>query len=283
MKFRLYREYGALNSAEVFNAFSKGLKALGYSEVQSNEDVSVIWSVLWKGRMKMNQQVHEAAKKQGKAVVIIEVGNLKRGITWRISLDNINGAGEFANCVDLDENRPKFLGINLKPAKENRKNEILICSQLPESLQWQGMPSMETWIGQTVDQIRRYTNKKIVIRPHPRSFVRTNIPGCRLEIPKKLPSTYDDFDIDYDYHCVVNYNSGPAVQAAIFGTPVICDRTSLAYPVSDRLENIENVSLPDREKWFLQLCHTEWTVKEIAQGIPLQRLLKKSQKTLDLS
>jgi hypothetical protein len=31
--------------------------------------------------------------------------------------------------------------------------------------------------------------------------------------------------------------------------------------------------LPDREDWFLKLCHTEWTVSEIAQGIPMQRLM----------
>lgn len=278
MKFKLYREYGALNSVEIFNAFSKGLTSLGHSEVSGNEDVSVIWSVLWKGRMRLNQQVYNEAKKKGRPVIIIEVGNLKRGTTWRICLDNINGAGEFGNDDDLDENRPIFLKSSLGPIKENRKNEILICSQLPESLQWQGMPSMESWIKQTVDKIRRYTDRKIVIRPHPRSFVRVNIPGCKLILPKKLSGTYDDFDIDYGYHCVINHNSGPAVQAAIFGTPVICDSTSLAYPVSGRIENIEKISLPNREQWFLKLCHTEWTIEEISAGTPLKRLLKKIEK-----
>lgn len=274
MKFKLYREYGALNSVEVFNAFSKGLKSLGYSEVQTGEDVSVIWSVLWKGRMKMNQQVYETAKKQGRPIIIIEVGNLKRGITWRICLDNINGAGEFGNNFELDANRPNLLKINLGQEKKNRKSEILICSQLPESLQWKNMPALEFWIKDKINEIRKYTDRNIVIRPHPRSPIKPNIPGCRTEIPKKVSGTYDDFDIDYNYHCVINHNSGPAVQAAVFGTPVICDRTSLAYPVSDSLKNIEKISLPDREDWFLKLCHTEWTVEEIAQGIPLGRILK---------
>ena len=89
-----------------------------------------------------------------------------------------------------------------------------------------------------------------------------------------LPNTYDSFDFDYNYHCVINYNSGPTVQAAINGVPVICDQSGLAYPVSDRLENIENIQLPNREEWFLKLCHTEWTVDEISQGIPLSRIEK---------
>jgi len=85
-------------------------------------------------------------------------------------------------------------------------------------------------------------------------------------------NTYDDFDIDYGYHCVINHNSGPAVQAAIQGTPVICDQSSLAFPVSMQLNQIETPYMPDRTQWFTELVHTEWTVSEIAQGIPFLRL-----------
>jgi hypothetical protein len=73
---------------------------------------------------------------------------------------------------------------------------------------------------------------------------------------------------------VINHNSGPAVQAAINGTPTICDPSSLAFPMSEKWENLENPQLPNREDWFLKLCHTEWTVDEIAQGIPINRLAK---------
>jgi hypothetical protein len=71
---------------------------------------------------------------------------------------------------------------------------------------------------------------------------------------------------------VINHNAGPSVQAAINGAPTICDSSSLAFPVSEKWENLENPQLPDREEWFLKLCYTEWTVDEIAQGIPLKRL-----------
>jgi hypothetical protein len=93
-----------------------------------------------------------------------------------------------------------------------------------------------------------------------------------MEIPKQVVGSYDDFDIDYLYHCVINHNSGPAVQAVIKGIPIICDSTSLAAPVSNKIENIENLQLLERDDWFVKLCHTEWTVDEIIKGIPLQRL-----------
>jgi hypothetical protein len=272
MKFKLYRTYGALNSPPIFNAFETGVNALGYNIVENDEDVAVIWSVLWNGRMMPNKTVYDRCIKQGKPVIIIEVGNFKRGTTWRICCQHINGLGIFGNTENLDVMRPQKLGIRLDPIKTKRKEAILIASQHSKSLQWDGQPSMEQWIRNTIASVRQFSSRPIVIRPHPRSPIRENIPDVTIEVPRKLENSYDDFDIDYNYHCVINHNSGPAVQAAIYGVPVICDSSSLAFPVGEKWQNLENPQLPNRDDWFLQLCHTEWTVEEISQGIPLARL-----------
>lgn len=272
MKFKLYKIYGALNSTPVFDAFANGVITLGHEIVEDNEDVSVIWSVLWNGRMLGNHQVYQDCVKQGRPVIIIEVGSLKRGTTWRISEGHINGLGVFGNNDQLDLKRPEKLGVALRPAVTRRRDEILIATQHVKSLQWQGQPSTEQWVRNTIAKIKRYTNRRIVVRPHPRSQLREKFTDAVIELPKKLINTYDDFDINYNYHCVINHNSGPCVQAAINGTPIICDSSSLAFPVAEKWENLENPQLPNREEWFLKLTHTEWTVEEISQGLPLQRL-----------
>jgi len=272
MKFKLYRAYGALNSPPIFDAFEIGVKTLGHKIVENNEDIAVIWSVLWNGRMMPNKAVYDKCIKQGKPVIIIEVGNFKRGTTWRICYQHINGLGIFGNTENLDVTRPQKLNIALAPIKIKRKEAILVASQHSKSLQWEGQPSMEQWIRNTVANIRQFSTRPIVVRPHPRSPIREKISGATIEVPCKLENSYDDFDIDYNYHCVINYNSGPAVQAAINGIPIICDSSSLAFPVSETWQNLENPQLPNRDEWFLQLCHTEWTVEEITQGIPLARL-----------
>lgn len=269
MRFRLYREYGALNSRPVFDAFEQGLKSLGHEIVNTPDGIPVIWSVLWHGRMAHNEKIYQTYW----PIVIIEVGNLHRGKTWRVSLNHINSLGKFGNHENLDPDRPKKLGVTLAPIKENRRPEIMIATQHQRSLQWQGQPSMADWTRSTVEKIRQHSDRKIVVRPHPRSPISLNIPGVEVGMPRQIAGTYDDFDIDYNCHCVVNHNSGPAVQAAIHGTPVICDTSSLAGEISGKFEDIENIKLPDREDWFLRLCHTEWTVSEIAQGIPMQRLM----------
>jgi hypothetical protein len=272
MKFKLYRNYGALNSVPVFDAFANGVISLGHEIVENHEDVAVIWSVLWNGRMAGNQQIYNDCIKQGRTVIIIEVGNLKRGTTWRISEGHINSLGIFGNIENLDHSRPEKLGVSLQPKKLNRSGEILIATQHNRSLQWQGQPSTEQWVRDTIAKVKRYTSRRIVVRPHPRSQIREKFVDAITELPKKLVNTYDDFDISYNYHCVINHNSGPCVQAAINGSPVICDPSSLAFSVSEKWENLENPQLPDRSEWFLKLTHTEWTVEEISQGIPLKRL-----------
>jgi hypothetical protein len=275
MRFKLYRQYGALNSRPIFDAFAQGAQSLGHSVVDDHEDVAVIWSVLWAGRMSPNREIYHQHRNIKKPVIIIEVGNLRRNHTWRISLNHINNLGEFANDLDLDSTRPKKLSVNLLDSRSNQRSDILIAGQHSQSLQWEGMPPMKTWVENTVKQIQARSQRKIIVRPHPRSLFSIDLPGVTVERPQLISGSYDDFDISYNYHCVINHNSGPAVQAAIQGVPVLCDHSSLASDLSITWDQIETPVMPDRHQWFLNLCHTEWTVDEISRGIPLARLISK--------
>lgn len=274
MKFRTYRENGALNSPPIFDAFEQGIRALGHEISKESDAIPVIWSVLWNGRMSPNRSIYENALKNNKPIIIIEVGNFLRGKTWRISLNHINNHGIFGNNEDIDTDRNKKFQINLKSFQENRKSEILIACQHQKSLQWQGQPPIDQWVESTIAKIRQFSDRQIVVRPHPRSpfvFYGKNV---ILEKPKLISNTYDDFDINYNYHCVINHNSGVPIQSAINGIPTICDRSCLAYPVSMEFKDIEKPQLPDREEWLVKLLHTEWFNDEIKQGIPIKRLEK---------
>lgn len=272
MKFRLHRENGALNSPSIFDAFEQGLKALGHNLSDDSDAIPVIWSVLWNGRMLPNKQIYVQSIKHKKPIVIIEVGNLIRGKSWRISINHINRFGLFGNHENLDPLRVQKFNIDLKDYQKKRKSEILIACQHQKSLQWENMPPIDTWIRQTIEKIRNYSDRKIVVRAHPRSPINFKYPDTIIEKPQRVLGTYDDFNIDYCYHCVINHNSGVPIRAAIDGIPIICDRSSLAYPVSMEFSDIESPILNDRSHWIEELVHTEWFVDEIAEGIPLKRL-----------
>ncbi len=62
------------------------------------------------------------------------------------------------------------------------------------------------------------------------------------------------------------------VQAALAGVRPLVDASSLAAPVGIDFAEIERPYQKDRESWLVQICHTEYTVEELAQGIWLNRI-----------
>jgi hypothetical protein len=275
MRFGIFNKFGALNSQPVFEAFEHGLKQLGleYQSHDVNADVAVIWSQVWAGRMQGNQQVWQYFRNNHRPVVVLEVGLLDRGKTWKVG---INGTGNTAYWGQgLDANRVTQLGLALTPWRSTGRN-IVIATQRSDSEQWRDQPDAATWVADTVKQVQTRSNRPIILRTHPRQRV-VPPPGCTYQVPQKLANSYDDFDFDQclqDAWAVINWNSGPGVQAAIAGVPVFVGASSLAAPVGNLdLSQIEKPVCPDRANWLVDIAHTEWTVEEIATGYPIKRLL----------
>ena len=80
------------------------LQARGFKteENSMNSDAAVIWSVLWHGRMARNELVYRHYRNQNKPVIIVEVGALYRGTTWKISLNNVTADGYYGHTEKLD-------------------------------------------------------------------------------------------------------------------------------------------------------------------------------------
>lgn len=275
MRVSIFDQYGALNSAPVFTAIRAGLDRIGikHTSMDSSADVAVIWSMLWAGRMKPNQQIWELYKSTGRPVIVAEVGMLRRGFTWKLG---INGTGITADYgQELIEGRTNSLGLTVQPWTNSGYNIVIAC-QRSDSEQWAGQPPTIAWLTETARKIRQHSDRPIVIRPHPRQRI-ANIPGCVIESPQPIPGTYDSFNYNNclkSAWAVVNYNSGPGPQAVLNGVPAFVSASSLAAPVGNLdLADIENPLRPDRTQWIEQLAHTEWTIPEIESGLPLERLL----------
>jgi len=278
MKFNLWRQYGAQNSSPVFDAFHAGANALGHDVVvNGNDGIDVIWSVLWNGRMAGNRSIWERNISQSKPTIVLEVGGIQRGKTWRVGLNGINRDAYFGPAGN-DDTRVKKLNLKLEPWRKEGKF-ILVCGQHDKSLQWRNMPRMSTWVMDTIEGIQKHTNMPIYFRPHPR---------CRLEAiehqysnvyrqePRHVMGTYDDFDMSFrNVHAIFCHSSNPGPQAIIAGIPAFVSASSFAYDVGNDIDffhDIKNPLMPDRTQWLNDYAHTEHTVEEIAAGIPLKRL-----------
>lgn len=221
-------------------------------------DAAVIWSVLWAGRMAPNHKVYQHYRSTGRPVICIEVGALQRGHTWKISVNHVNAQGYYGHQQDLDWDRPQQLGIKLQH-KSKTHGRILVAGQHRQSLQLEGV-DQEDWYLQRISEVAQ--GREVVIRPHPRCALdRSRFPSTvSWQQPVRVPGTYDSFDMNLDFDAVINYNSGPGIQAVIAGVDAVVDSSSLAYNVKDR------------HQWLVEICHTEYTVEEIEQGIWIKRI-----------
>ena len=284
MNFKLWREHGAQNAGPVFDAFEHSCISNGHT-ISSNTsyhhtDCHVIWSVLFHGRMARNKDIWANSVRDNKAIIVLEVGGIKRGTTWKVGLNGINRDAFFGDKGN-DSKRAKALGLELKPWRTDGEY-ILLCGQHDKSLQWHNMPSMSNWFLHTYDEIRKHTDRPILFRPHPRCrlpHIERGLKNVIRQDPTHLRGTYDDFDMAFDnVWATVSFSSNPGIHSIINGVPAFVGTSSLAYDVGndiDFMHNIEHPLMPNRQQWLNDYAWTEYTVEEIANGLPLAQLESK--------
>lgn len=232
--------------------------------------------------MEKNRRVWNNYRAKGKPVVVLEVGGLKRNTTFKIGINGINRSADFAN-EDFDDKRwPKF-NIDLKPWNSTG-DIIVICGQHDASEQWKDLPRMNLWIEKQITEIRQYTSRPILVRPHPRNTVgidEKKFKNVHVRYPKRDYKTYDDTDFKSTLErtwAVVNHSSNPAMEAVFNGVPVFVSANSLCYEVgNETLADINTPAMPNRKQWANKLAYTEWWEDEIIKGEPWKRIKKRLQ------
>lgn len=170
----------------------------------------------------------------------------------------------------------KDLGITLKDWRTNG-NHILICTQRNGGWSMKGL-NVSQWLEKTVDEIKKYSNRPIVVRGHPgdksASLYLKSKPG------RYTVSTNEHILQDFsNAWAVITYNSTPGVAASIEGIPAfITDpdpQTSQAYAVGNyNISNIENPELKDRQLWAERLAMCHWNFNELSSGAAWQHMKK---------
>ena len=145
---------------------------------------------------------------------------------------------------------------------------------------WHGLPPVEKWVVQWIDLLKKHTKRPIVLRPHPRDYL-TDFTYISYYHPDTLisqPKSVNDIDkVDFPQllektHCVINWSSGPAIEAILNGVPVITSPNSFAYDLTTDIKEIEAPNKPDRTDWLEKIAYTEWYQEELAEGRPWKLL-----------
>jgi len=159
------------------------------------------------------------------------------------------------------------LNIKLKDYR-TQGNHILLCLQRNGG--WSmGNYDVVTWAHSTIAELRKHTNRPIVVRAHPgdkaaRVYV-NSITGPGVTISRNVDLA-DDLKSCW---AVVNHNSSPAVGAAIEGYPIFVTDTARSQCreiANTDLSKIEMPTLFDRQSWAERISMFHWNFDELKSG-----------------
>lgn len=118
-----------------------------------------------------------------------------------------------------------------------------------------------------ITKIKSLSDRPILIRSHPLDkTVITHIKsvfGDTIQYSNN-PNLYDDLN---RAHCMVTYNSTSSVESVLYGTPTITlDSSAVAYTVTNRLSDLENLQEYNLDNWLKQIAFMQWQGKELSDG-----------------
>ena len=155
---------------------------------------------------------------------------------------------------------------------------ILLCMQKVGDASLRDADVFE-WTENTVNDIRKHTDRKIIIRPHP-LYRKSSLHNTLKEKVLNVPDTHwQETDLLKDGFvsiqeqlqkawCTVTYTSGSGIDAVINGIPnIACDTGSMVYDVSSKdIAEVENPYRGEKKEWTNRIAHCQWNVDEFESG-----------------
>lgn len=227
-----------------------------------------------------------------KPYIVWEEGSFRQFPQYKkVGWYHYNNNGKFNNESVDDFRWKKFLSKNKLKIKDwkSKGDYILIMGQIEYdsaliSMYDTGYKSFIGWIENTIKTIRKYSDRSIVIRPHPKDL-NQYIVKCKKIVDQNLKvsisTNFSSDDVNKlsggdglykdlsNAYCVITYNSNSIVEAVCEGIPVFAlDQGSPAYDIAHHdLSLIENLDRnKDIYKWCSQIAYTMWNSDEIAKG-----------------
>ena len=245
-------------SHEIWESFKKGWP-------ESDEEVHFFWGLAGKNVSEIQKCMDE-----NKKWFYVDVGYFTEQITrypepkinnydktyFRIVHQNLHTiTGSVGTGERLSELESKGINVEFKGWETGGTKHILVCPSSQMVTHTINGMNQDEWIKQTIEDIRTRTNREIKVRNKPR-------PGNEFwgtDIKDSLKGA----------HCLVTNMSLSAIDAVMNMTPVICDVKNVCYPISKKLENIENAECPSRKDfahWLKIVAENQFTIPEIESG-----------------
>lgn len=171
------------------------------------------------------------------------------------------------------------LNIKLIPKKSNGKN-IIICLQRDGG--WSmGHTNIIDWTTNTINAIRKHSDRTIVIRPHPKDkkAMETYIPKLQKKLRNEnVKFSKQDAPLEQDLAkawAVVNHNSSAIVGPIIQGYHAFITDAATSQCAEVAHTDFSLMETPyefDRQKWLERISMFHWKFSELEDGTAWQHM-----------
>ena len=178
---------------------------------------------------------------------------------WRICKNRIH----VPFIKECKSDRFDKFNITIKAPTINKGTHILVC---PSSTGIHNYLDRPNWTQEIVEQIKRYTDRPIVIREKPRGRGTSGPSEATVPLSEQL---------DDAWACVTSCSIS-AIEAVCMGKPAFCDEKSFAKAMGNlHLADIEEPFYADPEPWLYSLAYQQFTPEEYENGKAVEILLDK--------
>ena len=247
---RKFRDFPAKdNMGSFINNFARGCNGLiiSWQEAKDKPNDFVLW-----GAGMIRAVKH--AEQQGNNYYYIDNGYFGNYPNKRFFRIIKNATHDTRPIIDRPDDRLKTANIQTKPFSKGSR--IIVAPPSPKSFTLWDI-DQPTWIEQTVNELKKHTDRPISIRE-------------KRSRKDRLHNDTIQEDLANDCHCLVTYNSVAAVEALIEGKPVITLGPNAAtHLATHRLSDVENIKIPteeEREAWLRHLAYSQFTHQEMING-----------------
>jgi hypothetical protein len=190
------------------------------------------------------------------------VGNYKSSSNpqgWKLWHRIVKNGVQHNEIINRSDDRWKRLDYPIEKRKHG--NHILLVTPSEKPCKFYGI-DRDTWVNETVAEIKKYTDRPIVIRD---KAVR------QQRITKTI---FEDLE---NCHALVTYQSIAAVESVLYGVPAFTLAPTAADPVCDKdLSLIETPTVQDLDKihkWAHHLAYGQFHINEMKDGTAYRILL----------
>ena len=201
------------------------------------------------------KRVIQKAQSEGRDWYYIDTGyfgNQKTKLYHRVVKNSLQfNLPIWKDCPD-----DRFLKTHTEIYAYTPGENILLCPPSQKALNFWNV-NLQEWLDKTTEEIKKYTNRPIIVREKQNRHIRTNEDTMEMALSR-------------DVHCLVTYNSIAAVEALILGKPVFTMGPNAAEPLANKdISKINNPMMPTRSA-VRQLCcnlaYGQFTSRELANG-----------------